>query len=408
MRILLLTQFCTPEPIIKSVPFAAGLIARGHEVRILTGYPSYPLGRYYDGYGLRCWMRERIEGVPILRVPNFPSHGSSIAGRIANYLSFPLAASIPLFAGWKPDVIYIYNLVTLGLLARLHQDLRDVPYVMDVQDLWPDSVMESGMGRSWMRGLLNPICELAYRGAARLVALSPGMAEELGRRRLAPKGTRCIYNWTDEREWQGESSPGPVAEFEGRFNILYAGNMGSVQSLDSVIDAAVITARECPKIQFVLMGGGVCADELRRRASSVAPRAALVVGPRPWQEAAAAMSMADALLVHLAPKPLCEFTIPSKTQAYLSQGRPVLAAVGRDAASLVTRSGAGVVAQPGNPRSIADAAIRLASLPPSQLRQMGESGRAFYQEHLSMRAGLDQWESVFREVVGTRSGKRAA
>ena len=95
MKILLFTQFCTPEPIFKSLPFAAELRRRGHEVRILTGYPNYPGGKVYPGYRLGLWLREEMEGIPLLRVPLFPSHGASTVGRLANYCSFTAAAVLP-------------------------------------------------------------------------------------------------------------------------------------------------------------------------------------------------------------------------------------------------------------------------------------------------------------------------
>jgi hypothetical protein len=176
VKILLFTQFCTPEPIFKSLPFAAELRRRGHEVRILTGYPNYPGGKVYPGYRLGLWLREEMEGIPLLRVPLFPSHGASTVGRLANYCSFTAAAVLPLLTGWMPDVLYAYNLPTLGVLGALLQRVRHVPYVLDVQDLWPDSVLSSSMGRSWMAGPLHRLCQQAYGSATRVVTLAPGMA----------------------------------------------------------------------------------------------------------------------------------------------------------------------------------------------------------------------------------------
>src|SRR5262245_37377637 len=117
MRILFYTQFCTPEPVFKSVPFARELIRRGHEVRILTGFPNYPGGKVYPGYRLGPLKRETLDGVPITRVPLFPSHSPSALARMANYVSFTLSSAFPLLGGWKPNVIYVYNLVTLGGVA---------------------------------------------------------------------------------------------------------------------------------------------------------------------------------------------------------------------------------------------------------------------------------------------------
>lgn len=400
MKILLYTQFCTPEPIFKSVPFAKELRQRGHEVRILTSFPNYPGGRLYPGYRIRCRQREEIDGVPILRVPLYPSHGGSIAGRAFNYLSFAATSALPLLAGWKPDVVYIYNLATLGLLAHLNGLLRGVPYVMDVQDLWPDSVFQSGMGRRWMTAPLERLCRIAYQRAARVVTLSPGMAEELVRRGVPSSRVECIYNWCDEsvlpRPGVSEGVPG----FEGRFNILYAGNLGRAQALESVIDAAAIAGRRDPRIQFVFMGRGVCEQALRARAASVAPASTLFLEGCSQDAAGRVMLQADVLLLHLAPKPLFDLTIPSKTQTYLAMGKPILAAVGRDASHLVESSAAGVGCRSGDPSEIAKVALRLAQSGSKTLAAMGASGRAFYESQLSLSRGVLRWESALRTVVG--------
>lgn len=406
MKILIHSQFCTPEPVFKSVPFARELRRRGHDARILTGFPNYPGGKIYPGHSIRWRLREEIDGVPILRVPLYPSHGESIGRRAANYATFAAASAVPLLAGWRPDVVYVYNLVTLGFMASINSALRGIPYVIDVQDLWPDSVFQSGMGRSWMRAIIGALCRRGYGKAARVVALSPGMVETLASRGVARERLRCIYNWCDESGLPAEGSvdaaPLPGG-FAGRFNVLYAGNMGTVQALDAVVDAAGWVARTNPEIQFVFMGKGVMRPALEERARRVAPGNTLFLESRPLAEANAIMARADAVLIHLQPKPLFEFTIPSKTQAYLAAGRPVLAAVGRDATALVERAGAGFGCEPGNPAAIAGAAARLAALDPAERDEMGRRGREFYFRELALRVGVDHWERVFEETAANHA-----
>jgi colanic acid biosynthesis glycosyl transferase WcaI len=400
MRILLLSQFCTPEPIFKSVPFAAELRRRGHEVRILTGFPNYPGGKVYSGYRMRLWQREELDGVPILRVPLFPSHGRSIVGRLLNYVSFAAVSLLPLLLGWKPDVVYVYNLVTLGVSARLNRLLRGVPYIMDVQDLWPDSVLQSGMGLFWMSAPLKWLCQQAYQGAIRVVTLSPGMANEQIRRGVHPDKTQCIYNWCDERAIASPDGIQTVPGFEGRFNILYAGNLGTAQGLEAVVDAAALVAKSNPRIQFVFMGQGVCSDRLRKQAQEIAPNNTLFLDARPQSEAAGIMKQADVLLLHLAPKPLFEITIPSKCQTYLALGVPVLAAVGGDAAELIDRSGGGWGCKPGHPSELAKIALKFSSMDEETLQAMGEAGRSFYRNELSFYSAVTQWLDCFQSVVG--------
>ena len=115
MRILILTQWFQPEPMFKGLPFAKELARRGHEVEVLTGFPNYPGGQIYDGYRVKLWQREIMDGIRVNRVALYPSHNNSGVHRIVNYLSF--AFMCLLVGPWlirKPDVIYVYNLVTLS------------------------------------------------------------------------------------------------------------------------------------------------------------------------------------------------------------------------------------------------------------------------------------------------------
>ena len=402
LKILLYSQFCTPEPIFKSVPFARELNRRGHDVRILTGFPNYPSGELHPGYRLGWRRRETIDGVPVLRVPLYPDHSKSVFRRAANYLSFMAASAPPLLGGWRPDVVYVYNLVTLGLVASWNQRMRGIPYVIDVQDLWPDSVFQSGMGKNWMGAVLRRLCRTGYGAATGVVGLSPGMVEALAARGVERRRLRCIYNWCDESALKvgAASSNSPLPEsFAGRFNILYAGNMGTVQGLHSVIEAAQRVAQVDPRIQFVFMGNGLERSVLEARAQMIAPKNTLFLAACPLAEAAVIQAQSHALLIHLQPNPLFEITIPSKTQAYLASGRPVLAAVGRDARQLVERSGGGIGCEPGNPAAIAHAALSLAALSASQREEMGRRGAEYYFRELALGVGVTHWEKTFAETI---------
>ena len=147
MRILILSQWCHPEPSLKSLLFAKGLIARGHDVIILTGFPNYPEGILYPGYKLKLFQRETIDGVKIIRVPLYPNHDNSPVKRVINYTSFALSASVlgPFLVG-KVDIIYVHSPpATTGLPAIVLSSLKGVPFVYDVQDLWPDTLSSTGM-----------------------------------------------------------------------------------------------------------------------------------------------------------------------------------------------------------------------------------------------------------------------
>lgn len=403
MRILILGQFFTPEPCFKGLPFARALAERGHRVEVLTGFPNYPGGRVYPGYRIRLWQRETMSGVRVNRVALYPSHNSSPFQRILNYTSFALSAALlgPFLVD-RPDVVYVYHPPpTTGLPATLLSALWRVPFVYDIQDLWPDSVAATGMLRNAAAlRAISKWCSFVYRRAAHIVVLSPGFRNALMDRGVPGEKVTVIPNWCDEDASRVVSFHEDLAHelgLTGRFNVLFAGTMGKAQQLDAVLDAAAICATREPRIQFVFAGGGT--DRVRLEARSRGMNNVVFLPYRPPAEMPALLALADALLIHLRPDPLFEITIPSKTQSCLAVGKPILMAVAGDAADMVHAAGAGVFAAPGDPRQIADAAVRLAAAEPERLREMGAAGRAYYFRELCLEKGVSRFEEVFRRAV---------
>jgi colanic acid biosynthesis glycosyl transferase WcaI len=400
VRILFLTQWFAPEPHFKGLPFALELQRRGHEVIVLTGFPNYPGGRLYPGYRLRLWQRETISGVPVVRVALYPSHSKSAVGRALNYLSFALSAALlgPFLVG-PADVAYVYHPpATIGLPALCWRWLWRVPSVYDVQDLWPDTLAATGMLRSaLLLSVIGVWSNFVYRRMEHVVVLSPGFRDSLIRRGVHPRCISVIYNWSPDA---GSSGDAPLLSKEegcllgGRFNVLFAGNMGPAQALESVLMAAKLAYETAPEIQFVFVGGGVALGELKAYARAEGIKNVVFLPRRSAAEMPALYSVSDALLVHLRDDPLFEITIPSKTQSYLAAGRPIVMAVRGDAAELVQRSGSGICCAPEDANSIVDAVLRLVSLPVGVRQQMGDSGREFYRKHLDLRGRVAEFECL--------------
>jgi glycosyltransferase involved in cell wall biosynthesis len=401
MRILIISQWFDPEPTFKGLAFARELVGRGHEVEVLTGFPNYPGGELYPGYRIRPWQRTRIDDISVLRVPLYPNHGRSVIGRVANYGSFALSASIASAFVKRPDIIYVYHPpATIGLPAIIARLIRRAPVVYDIQDLWPDTVAATGMltGSPVLR-LIEGWCRFVYRTADRLVVLSPGFKTALTERGVPEAKIDVIYNWCDEASVsKSESLPVRLGK-PGDFNVLFAGTMGFAQGLDAVLKAARICAKSVPNAHFIFVGGGADRERLARLAADMALSNVRFLPRQPMSEIGRFLSAADVLLVHLKDDPLFRITIPSKTQAYLAAGRPILMALRGDARDLIRRSGAGVVCEPEIPESIAAGVKELATAGAARREEMGRSGREFYHRELSISIGVERFERIFRAVL---------
>ncbi len=401
MRILLLTQWFDPEPTYKGLFFAKELQKHGFEVEVLTGFPNYPGGKIYSGYKTHFYKKEVIEGVLVTRVPLYPSHDQCEIGRVLNYVSFAVSALVyGVLRAKRPDVVYAYHPpLTVGIAVSLIRLFRRVPVVYDIQDMWPDSLRATGMvSNSRALDIVGTICKAVYRSVDRIVVLSPGFRKLLVERGVPEKKVDVIYNWCDEA-----SMGNPVGflpkDFPGSesFPIVFAGNMGKAQALDAVLAAAEIVQKKAPEICFVFIGGGVEVDNLKRIVQEKKLHNVRFFQAVPMAEIGGVLAKADALLIHLRKDPLFTITIPSKTQAYMAVGKPLLMAVEGDVADLVKAAGCGVIAEPENPESIADAALKLFSLSSAERNAMAERSKEYYKSQLSLKIGVGKFAAIFRQ-----------
>jgi lipopolysaccharide/colanic/teichoic acid biosynthesis glycosyltransferase len=227
-----------------------------------------------------------------------------------------------------------------------------------------------------------------------------------------------IYNWCDEAQisGQGVSVARGLDEWSDKFLVIFAGVMGATQGLDAVLDAAELVARRRPAVHFLFIGGGT---EVKRLMQEVSARQLFNVSFAarvPVRDIGPVLARADALLVHLKDYPLFRITIPSKTQAYMAAGRPILMAVRGDAEALVQEANCGITCDPENPTQLAKAIEKLAAMSGDERLALGDNGRRFYDSMLSLRAGTQKFAAAFTKPISNepawrtfyqRHGKRA-
>lgn len=402
MRILLITQLFDPENAIKGLSFAKGLSALGHQVEVITTFPSYPGGRIYSGYRMRWCQVENIDGVRVVRLPSYVAHGTSVIKRLVSYGSFSFAAFLySSFFVKRPDLIYSYYPPMVGgIIGVLLGIIKRRPLIYDVQDLWPEALVATGMLRNKITiAVIEKVVSWIYRRSAAIIVLSDGYKKALTKKGVPEDKIHRVYNWCDESRLPNDG----VSEVKSSvyFDIVYAGNLGSAQALNFVLDAAHLLKQEKQEhIRFVLFGDGIESDRLRkitrdRKLDNVVFRGHVLP-----EVVNAELQLADALLVHLADESLFSITIPSKTQAYLAAGRPILMAVKGESAEIISKAGAGVTASSCDAAAIAHAAIYLAGCSREKLGSFGVNGKEFYRAYMSQKNGIEQVSKIANSVCG--------
>ncbi len=402
MKILFITHYFQPEPnSVFGLPLAKKLMSDGHQVQVITGFPNYPEGRIYDSYRGKLFMREDMDGVDVIRFPLYPSHDQSSFKRILCYTSLSICmAIIAPFIVQKADVAYVLQgPATLGFPSAILKLFRGIPFVYAIQDLWPDSLLSTGMfQKGFLYRIISKWCKFVYNRASKIIVISPGMKRLLVDRGVNADKIAVIYNWADDVLANSPPTDDNLKRelsMMGKFNIVFAGNMGNAQGLESVIGAAENLEVKYPDIQFVFIGSGVDVDRLKGMVANKKLSNVTFHAPIPIEQIGSILKTADVLLVHLRKDPLFEITIPSKTQAYMSIGRPILMGVEGDAANLVKSANAGVYCKSQDPESIADTAKKMYEMPKSELDMMGQRGFQYYQEHLSFSVVADQYKDIF-------------
>ena len=412
MRVLILSQYYAPEPVPKPSELAEALRQRGHQVAVLTGYPNYPSGDLYAGFRLRPMERTSQDGIPVVRAFEYPYHGTRALGRMLNYASFMLAAPFASLLAPKCDVIYVWHPpLTVGVAAAIIARMRGVGFVYDVQDIWPESAVLSGLMKDGpLVRFMAWLERIVYRQADHIFVVTEGARVNLLAKGVPPAKLSVANHWVDPRLFApaGEEVRLAVRTEHGwreRFVLLFAGNIGLVQGLDTLVDAAAALPPSSNAL-FAIVGDGTD----RRRLQEVVARRGLdhrvqFLARRPPEAMPALFAGADALLVHLRKSELSRLVIPSKTLAYLAAERPILMAMEGAAADVVRAAGAGIVLPSEDPARLVGAIEWLRGMTDEERQAMGARGSAYLAAHFARDVVIPGYEATLRRVARARGAQ---
>tara|TARA_Y100000034_G_C6888373_1_gene408253 strand:- start:162 stop:1370 length:1209 start_codon:yes stop_codon:yes gene_type:complete len=393
-RVVFLSQLFDPEYSIKGLELCKFLSRSGYNVEVVTTFPSYPKGRLFEGFSSRIKLSELRDGVKVTRLWSFITPRKGKAARALNYLSFFVTSFFYLLFSKRADVIYAYHpQITMGVTASLIRLIRKTPFVTDIQDLWPESLIAEGASpTSIYARMIDRMVNFSLKHATRIVVLSKGFRDYLTSKGIPESKVDVIYNWCpEEKRYLSDERSVPNDDVAQPKTFLYTGNHGPLQRLSMVIEAF---ARFNPETaRLILIGQGAEKESLVRLRDKLGAENIVFQDFVAPSELVGYVDDADAMVCHLKNDPLFEITIPSKVQAYLCSGKAILIATGSEARDLVSKAGAGVTAQPENVDSIANAIELLCGKNKAELAEMGANGATFYRQELQMERG-------FRKVAG--------
>lgn len=388
MKILVFSQYFYPENF-RINTLCRELVNRGHEVTVLTGYPQYPIGRIYDGYGFDIPYEGQWKGVRIVRVKVHP-RGKTPFGMLRNCIDYVRSAN-----AWvrqcreRFDAVYVFEVspVTVGLPAVTYKEKFGVPMYFNLQDLWPENVEEVlGIRFPPLSWYLGRLVDKIYAASDCILCASRGFVGNLQQRGVDPQKLVFWPQFCLEPDLTRADRPEIYSP--DTFNIVFAGNLGDAQGLDLMVEAA----RELKGsgIRWYLVGDGRARERLQKLVLSYGVQEDVIfVGRVSEDEANRYVHHADCAYLSFKNNRIFNMMIPAKLQTYLACGTPVLAAAGGETAQLIESCGCGIVAEQ-QCGALAAAARQAAAMPPEQRKVMGKAAREYYEGHFVMDALVDQ------------------
>ena len=415
MRVLIYSYNYYPEPIGIAplmTELAEGLVRLGHEVRVVTGMPNYPQRQIYEGYRDKFYCTETRNGVLIQRSFIWVKPKPSLLDRLLLDGSFVVSSFFQALRGWRPDVILLtVPPLPVCLPAALLGTVYNCPIVLSVQDILPEAAVHVGLLRSkTMIRILEGLEKFSYRTAHTISVIADGFVDNLVNKGVPAQKIACIPNWVDTqfiRPLDKEENAFRKAHgLDGKFVIMYSGNIALTQGLETVVEAAV-RLQQHSDIAFVIVGEPGAIAKLQEYCTTCGVTNVHLLPFQPRAKLPEMLAAADVGLI-VQKHNVVSFNMPSKTQVLLASGRAIVASVPStgSAAKAIEKSRGGIVVAPENPEALAASVLELYQNP-ELAERLGYQGRQFAVERYSFEQALSQYESLFYSVIESRSTGRS-
>lgn len=367
----------------------------GHEVTVLTGFPNHPDGVVREEYRKHFRhgvFREHVDGIDVVRTWLLPFPNRKPHERMLNYSSFCASASLTGSFLPCPDVIIATSpQLLVGLAGFWVAKLKRVPFVLEVRDLWPESLAAVGVGsaNSRLHRAVGKLAAFLYRQADHIAVVTPAFRERLIQDWSVPGQKLSVIPNGVETTLFSPRAADPnlrtALHLDGKFVASFIGTLGLAHGLETVIAAAEILQREAPDVTFMLLGEGADRERIMGLAQSKQLANLRFVPQQPREKIPAFICVSDTCLVLLRRSDVFETVIPTKMLEFMSCARPVILGVKGQAQQILDSASAGTCIGPENPRALCDAIIQLKQNP-EMCDKFGRNGRDYIVRTLSRRS----------------------
>ncbi len=391
MNILVVSQYFWPENFLIN-DLVKILSDQGHEITVFTGKPNYPDGKIFEGYSANGFQSETFEeNIEVYRVPLRPRGKSGAKSLLLNYLSFVWhgilhAHKVAIKQDYDVILVYMPSPITSVLPAIYLKWKTKTHLAVWIQDLWPESIHATGFVKNpaslW---LVSILVRFVYTCADTLLVQSKAFIRPVSRYTNKDK-IEYYPNSYLENDWGLEVTSVPrwlLEEISNNFSLVFAGNLGTAQSLETLV-AVAERIHHLPKCKLVLVGSGSKLTWLKEQKQLKTLDNLLLPGRFEPETMPAFFERASGLLVTLRSEEIFSYTIPSKVQTYLAAGRPVIAAIDGEGARLITESGAGLASAAEDVDSLVRNIELLYNMGITEREALGEAGRKYFIDNFEM------------------------
>lgn len=395
-HILVISQYFYPEQF-RINDMCIEWIKRGYKVTVLTGYPNYPQGKYYDGYGWFKNTRQKWKGIDIIRIP-LTARGQGSFKLAMNYFSFVVSGFIwALSTNIKADYVFTFEVspMTQALIGVWYSKRRKIPNYLYVQDLWPENVeIVTGIHSPMVIKPIEAMVNHIYKHCDVIFATSPSFVKEIQKRvkgdknkvKYLPQYAEDFYKPVERRS---------VLEIpdDDSFKIIFTGNIGKAQGLDILPKtAALLKGKE--KIKFIIVGDGRDKENfLRQITDNDVQDMFVLIDRQPPERIPELLAACDAAFISFMPDPLFEKTIPAKLQSYMACGMPIIAAANGETKRIILEATCGFCSPIGDISALASKITELVCM--KDLSEMRKKAIAYCEHHFYKRKIMDGLDDLY-------------